>query len=370
TLDDIPAEIIHEILLLLPQTSVLQFGLTCRGAYGLCLPALHCKVTLTAHNVTLFNKVKIVQNDPYLAWVRELQLGRSGEGSPTPSWDVLSNNQILSKFPNLNSLNTLYHEPMKGWAGLFYVLEILPPSTTQLVGSVACRADLDMWPIKRSFPSYKTLHLYLTMDSFIGHHPGESRMAPMLSSNFPNLVHFVLALPRFIYDLDLFLTRSYFPALRTFTLASFDWQWGSAQLSAAETRGLTIFLSRHAGTLRELDAPTWTADDNSVSLSGFSGMELQLHRLRGCIHFTTILGQSQTFASSLSALDLIWCCHDTPAIPPAVVLSVAHVCDVPAAIFLGGQSADAGLARLISMTPNLRALRVNMGREASVHPPA
>ncbi|KAI0641905.1 hypothetical protein C8Q79DRAFT_262024 [Trametes meyenii] len=363
TFEDIPAEIIHEILLLLPQASVLKFGLTCRRAFGLCLPALHRKVILTAHNVVSFNKVKFAQNDPYLILVRELQLGRRGEGhwsSETP-WDVLSNDSVLPNFPNLRSLNALHHEPMRGWTGLLYVLEILPPSTIKLVGSMACRADLGMWPVKRPFPSYKTLHLYLTVDSLVGHHPGESRMAPNLSFNFPNLVHLVLALPQLIHDLDLFLKSSYFPFLTTFSLASFDWQWGSTYLSSTESRGMVAFLSHHAGTLRELDTPTWTVDDDSVSR--FSEIELRLHRVRACIHLTTILGQSRTFASTLSSLDLIWCCHGALSIPRTAVLSVTRICNVPAAVFPGHRSSDAGLARLLELVPNLRILRVKMGQE-------
>lgn len=144
-MDNLPAEIVHQILLLAPQSSVLSFGLTNHRNYVLCLPALHHRITLTERTLPLLHFPKIAHCDPALRWVQELQLG--GASDDASGWDVLSDASILTVFPNLRFVDARPHTPVRGWAGVLHVIDTLPVTTRDYRGRAFCLGDSNIWSL-------------------------------------------------------------------------------------------------------------------------------------------------------------------------------------------------------------------------------
>lgn len=126
------------------QQTTLSFGLTCLKNYEICQPALHHNVVLTPRNISSFREYKVSRGDPSLLWVKKLTLGREWRGAD--DWDVLSDNTILTVFPNLQRFNMLCHMPLRGWAGFLQVIETLPATVSSFSGAIYITADSHIWP--------------------------------------------------------------------------------------------------------------------------------------------------------------------------------------------------------------------------------
>ncbi|KAI0641913.1 hypothetical protein C8Q79DRAFT_262316 [Trametes meyenii] len=357
SLDATPAELIHEILLRLPPSCILNFGLTNRKNYELSLPALYHRVILTLNTMPRFYETNIDCHSPSLRWVRELQLGSPdltiGDAA---LWDVLGDSSIITTFPNLRVLDALHHAPMRGWTGLLHVLETLPPATLELQGSISWRDDLKLWPTDRVFSSYRKLVLSFTWEPLSEFFPVQNDVAQTLSGNFPNLISLSLMLPHATENLAAFLRGCHFPALGSFHLTLVHSTWESQKLDFDASSALDVFFNHHTSTLRELHTPCWTVAEEAIRLFRSSG--LKLHHLCACYHMLATLGQSPNLPSSLRTLHLLNCSHELTSheLPPLRALTTVHTWDVGGVIVRPFAGFDGFAGKL----PNLHTLRIHL----------
>ncbi|KAI0819676.1 hypothetical protein BC628DRAFT_1009334 [Trametes gibbosa] len=266
SLDSLPPELFHEILMLVPQQTILHFAFTCRKNYDLCQPALHHRVVLTHTNLASFHEFKIFRDDPALRWVKELKLGRHGQGD---GWDVLSGGSILTTFPNLRLLDTLGHTPMRGWAGVLHVINTLPATVLDLSGNVYLTGDSHLWPSDCTFSSYKRIHLAFRIEHpALGFLPGYMTISRAFSASFPQLVNLSM---EFQCSFDLspireFLQTTHFDNLKSFRLFIPTPVLVFVNVNLEDGRAMLSFLTRHATTLREVFIPYWILPVEMVPL--------------------------------------------------------------------------------------------------------
>ncbi|KAI0331463.1 hypothetical protein GY45DRAFT_620168 [Cubamyces sp. BRFM 1775] len=321
-LDDLPAELIHQILLLAPQSSVLSFGLTNRRNYVLSLPALHHRIILTERTLPLLHFPKIAQCDPALRWVQELQLG--GASDDASGWDVLGDASILTVFPNLRFVDARRHTPVRGWTGILHVVDTLPSTTKDFRGKAFCLGDSNIWTLDRIFPSYDTLML-----AFVGAlgqqpHITSCDIVPTLATNFPNLTTLSLSFPCVPGNISRFLNASYFPSLRTFTLSLGLPIWSHPPHDLKHASSFVAFISRHSHTLLDLHLPTWTFEEDVAP--AFASLVSSLKHLHSCFHTAVLVAQSPSFAEAIRTLHISRCSHHSlqSGLTPAWVQSTVR----------------------------------------------
>ncbi|KAH9888866.1 hypothetical protein C8Q73DRAFT_169112 [Cubamyces lactineus] len=321
-IDNLPAEIVHQILLLAPQSSVLSFGLTNHRNYVLCLPALHHRITLTERTLPLLHFPKIAHCDPALRWVQELQLG--GASDDASGWDVLSDASILTVFPNLRFVDARPHTPVRGWAGVLHVIDTLPVTTRDYRGRAFCLGDSNIWSLDRIFPSYDALMLRFV--GTIGHQPHipGCDIVPTLATNFPNLIRLSLAFPYVPGNIVNFLSRSHFPSLKSFTLSIGVPTWSEPPRDLEHASAFVAFISRHSHTLLELHLPGWTFEEGVTP--AFASLMLGLRHLHSCLHMALLVAQSPSFAETIRTLHISRCSHQLPqgGVTPAWIKSTVR----------------------------------------------
>ncbi|KAI0352349.1 hypothetical protein OH77DRAFT_801798 [Trametes cingulata] len=361
-LDGLPPELIHKILLLVPQPYVLNFGLTSRRNLELCQLALHRKVTLTPANQPSFHASKIAQAEPSLRWVHDLQLGRSWDDYSS-GWDALSDSSILTAFPNLRSLDASNHPHMEGWAGVSRVLQALPPTVIEFKGNVDGLGDSPqmVWPSNRVFPNYRTL--VLDWENPLRQITAERFEVPRtLSVNFPNLVKLSLAFPVPPIGFDKFLSSSHFPHLESCDLVIRASPWDSPVLGLDVGHGLATFLSRHANTLRRLCLPNWAIPRDVAA--AFSQLPLKLSHLHACIHMATTISHSLSLSATLHSFHVESCMHywSFEALPEALPRTFDAVDEVVVDATL---RLPEDLDQLPRLAPKARSLTIHCGRAST-----
>ena len=138
--DDLPSEIIHEILLYVPPDSVLPFALTCHHNYTASLPTLYRRLTLDdGRSSDTFLMTKMIPRDPCLVWIQELRIARG--------WSCyIDLARLISTFPMLQSLDIVESRiKFMGWIGFLDGIRYLPPTLVIFKASVHMYNDAAFW---------------------------------------------------------------------------------------------------------------------------------------------------------------------------------------------------------------------------------
>ncbi|KAH9933092.1 hypothetical protein B0H21DRAFT_89378 [Amylocystis lapponica] len=305
-LQDIPNELVFQILCELPPSAVLAFALVSRAYHILSLPVLYDDVIICQQDVPQF-LARISAGDPCMSYIHHVQVGRLDRPGYSNRWNLVRMGEFLSALPSLRTVRTVGGIYLPGWNGVFELAQFLGPSLLKLT------ATADVSPTKTDmeyiYTALKSLDLSFVQTNYNEVAP---RVPSTLSLGFPNLVHLHLAYvdraPYVSLQLPVFdfLAESHFPHLHTFSLVT-ERGFGrvSLQLLEGEYDALVTFLTRHASTLTVLALPSWPLPDLGTHEGPhIDSVPLTLQKLRAGVEVAAQLSEASRLHPGLEVLHL------------------------------------------------------------------
>ncbi|KAH9939651.1 uncharacterized protein BXZ73DRAFT_99265 [Epithele typhae] len=314
TFDNLPVELVREILDYLLPSSALPFALTCRRFHSLAIPVLYRRIHITDHDFKRFVNEKVSVRDPRLVNVRDVRISGDFNRTLRLSWGGHDFQKLFQAFPNLQTLDTTRANPCMGnWEQFLDILSILPPTAQELrVKLWRFDGSLQSWRSAPTFPSIRRLALEFDEGHSIRSvYDTDSRfLPPTPSMNFPALHTLAIRFSNVHAEPAWFFRDVHFPALRDFAFGDAFVLNGDDGAVGAFAR----FLARHSGTLRALDVRLFNAtpaagepkrvEDMRAALRG---IPLRFERL--CMDPPAVAAFAGVALEGLEQLDVAHCLH-------------------------------------------------------------